>query len=82
MLRRCASMVRGLRNIWLAACLVLAPAAMKRATLTAGFRLALLAATALAALGAVATLTLVHGAPPRTHDGDIPQVHDASTKAA
>ena len=75
-------MARGLRHIWLAACLVLAPAAMKQATLTAGFRLALLAATALAALGAVATLTLVHGAPPRTPDGDIRQVHDTPTKAA
>ena len=52
------------------------------AGLTAGFRLAFLAAAALAALGVVAALTLVHGGSPHTPDGDIPQVHDTSTKVA
>ena len=60
----------------------LASGATDAAALTAGFRLAFLAAAALAALGAVATLTLVHGAPSHTPDGDIPQVHDTPTKAA
>ena len=60
----------------------LASGATDAAALTAGFRLAFLAAAALAALGAVATLTLVHGAPPRTPDGDIPQVHDTPTTTA
>ena len=52
------------------------------AGLTGGFRLAFLAAAALAALGVVAALTLVHGGSPHTPDGDIPQVHDTSTKVA
>jgi MFS family permease len=60
----------------------LAAGATAAAALTAGFRLAFLAAAALAALGAVATLTLVPGTPPRTPDGDIPQTHDTSTEAA
>jgi len=50
--------------------------------LTAGFRLALLAGTALAALGAVAALTLVRGARPRTPDGDIPQIVSETSAAA
>ncbi len=60
----------------------LAAGATSAAALTAGFRLAFLAAAALAALGAVAALTLVRGGPPRTPDGDIAQVHGTSTKAA
>ena len=60
----------------------LAAGAAPAAALTAGFRLAFLAAAALAALAAVAAATLVHRASPRTPDGDIPQVHHTSTKAA
>ena len=60
----------------------LAAGATAAAALTVGFRLAFLAAAALAALGAVAALMLVRGGPPRTPDGDIAQVHDTSTKAA
>jgi EmrB/QacA subfamily drug resistance transporter len=45
----------------------LASGATATAALTAGFRLAFLAAAALAALGAIAVVTLVHGTPPRTH---------------
>ena len=53
------------------------------AALTAGFRLAFLAAAALAALAAAIALTLTrNGTPPPTPGGDIRQVHDTSTKAA
>jgi EmrB/QacA subfamily drug resistance transporter len=53
------------------------------AALTAGFRLAFLAAAALAALAALAAVTLIRrGGPPRPPGGEIPQVHDPSTKAA
>ena len=53
------------------------------AALTAGFRLAFLAGAALAALAAVIALRLMrNGDPPPAPGGDIPQVHDASTKAA
>jgi EmrB/QacA subfamily drug resistance transporter len=57
----------------------LASGASDAAALTAGFRLAFLAA---AALATVAALALVRGAPPRAPGGDIPQVRDASAKAA
>lgn len=53
------------------------------AALTAGFRLAFLAAAALAALAAVIALTLTrNGDPPPAPGSDFPQVHDTSTKAA
>jgi EmrB/QacA subfamily drug resistance transporter len=53
------------------------------AALTAGFRLAFLAAAALAALAAVIAPTLTrNGDPPPAPGSDFPQVHGTSTKAA
>jgi MFS family permease len=60
----------------------LAAGAAPAAALTAGFRLAFLAAAALAVLGAAAALTVLHRGPPRTPDTDTPRADHTSAKPA
>ena len=60
----------------------LAAGAAPAAALTAGFRLAFLAAAAIAALAAVATVTLVHRAPARTPDRQPTPADHVSARTA